>query len=224
MPDADEVVALSLTELGASYGLTISADEVRRRAGMNGEDVVRACLELSLGRPPSPGVVLHLGAELRRTMRDRAMNYSGLRAASGAAELLTALGVMGVAVGVVSGLDRRTLDVLLDRFGWGVSVHHSICADDVTEGRPSKAMIRAVMAKAGVPDAAAVVSVGDSPHDLAAGLNAGCGMVACPPATRHHASVKALAGVRMLDQLHDLAAAMGEAEPEASRPSGRGAR
>ncbi len=218
MPEADEVVAAALAELGASCGLAISADEVRRRAGMNGAEIVRACLEVSLGRPPSPGVVLHLEAELRRAMRDRAQNYSGLRAAAGVSDLLTSLGMMGVAVGVVSGLDRRTLDALLDRFGWGVSVHHSICADDVTEGRPSDAMIRAMMAEAGVRDAATVASLGDSPHDLAAGLHAGCGMVACPASTRHLARVESLAGVRMIDAIADLATALSEAGTETESP------
>jgi phosphoglycolate phosphatase-like HAD superfamily hydrolase len=224
VPEADDVVAAALAELGASCGLAISADEVRRRAGMNGAEIVRACLEVSLGRPASPGVVLHLEAELRRAMRDRAENYSGLRAAAGVSDLLTSLGVMGVAVGVVSGLDRRSVDALLDRFGWGVSVHHSICADDVTEGRPSEAMIRAVMAKAGVRDAATVASLGDSPNDLTAGLDAGCGMVACPASTRHLARVESLAGVRMINAIADLAMAMGEAGAETEsppQPSGR---
>ena len=211
VPDADEAVAHALSELATSCGLTIPPAEARRLAGMNDGTIVRGCLEQALGRPASPGVAAHFEAELRRSLRDRAANFSGLRAAAGASDLLSALGVMGVSVAIVSGLDRRTVATLLERMRWEALVHHRVSADDVEEGRPSPAMLHELMGKAGVRDGAEVAMAGDSPHDLAAGFAAGCGLVACPIFTRHGAAIEALEGVRMLANLSDLATAMGDA-------------
>lgn len=232
VPAADESLAIALEDLGASCGLAIAIDDVRHRAGMNGGKIVRECLERTLGRPPSPGVVAHLTAELGRAMLDRAVNYSGLRGAGGVVDVLTALGVTGVSVAVVSGFDRRTVDALLDRMGWRSAVNHSVCADDVSDGRPSPAMIHALMARADVRDAAEVAMLGDSPHDLAAGIAAGCGLVACVPHAPHAAVVATLPGVRMLENVAALTAAMsgidrgpaGTVDAGGSRLGGRGAR
>ncbi len=210
VPAADEALAVALADLGASCGLAIALDEVRHRAGMNGATIVRECLERTLGRPPSPGVVAHLTAELGRAMFDRAVNFSGLRGVGGVVDVLTGLGVMGVSVGVASGLDRRTVDALLDRMGWSSLVNHSVCADDVSEGRPSPAMMHALMARAEVRDAAEVAMLGDSPHDLAAGLAAGCGLVACVPHAPHRAAAAMLPGVCRLEDVAALVAAMSD--------------
>lgn len=186
---------------------------------MNDGAIVRGCLERALGRAASPGVAAHFEAELRRTLLDRAANFSGLRAAAGASDLLSALGVMGVAVAVVSGLDRRTVATLLERMGWEALVQHRVSADDVAEGRPSPAMLHELMARAGVRDGAEVAVAGDSPHDVTAGFSAGCGLVACPIFTRHGAAIETLEGVRMLASLPELATFMVDSVQAATRPS-----
>ncbi len=204
----DEVVAVDVARVGASCGLAVDVGDARRRSGMNVTQIVRDCLADTLGRPPSPGVVAHLDAEVRRTLLDRAANFSGLRAAPGAVDLLSALALMGVPVGIVSGLHRPVVDALLQRMGWTRFATCSMSADEVADGRPSPAMIRALMRAVGARSLTRVACVGDSGIDLAAAAAAGCGLTALPRTSRHVAELRDVPDVVLLDGLPDVVRAL----------------
>jgi phosphoglycolate phosphatase-like HAD superfamily hydrolase len=63
--------------------------------------------------------------------------------------------------------------------GWGRAglLDASVMSDEVARGRPHPDMIRLLMGRLGVADAAHVAKVGDTPADLEEGAGAGCGLV-----------------------------------------------
>ena len=94
----------------------------------------------------------------------------------------------GIAIGLTTGFYRKVTDTILERLGWdaGLNDHHvggaattiqvSVAGDEVAQGRPSPQMIYLCMQRLGIEDASQVVKVGDTPVDLEAGRNAGCGL------------------------------------------------
>jgi phosphoglycolate phosphatase len=112
-----------------------------------------------------------------------ARSYEALVAAGGASEIpgardvLRSLRTRGVAVCLTTGFAPSTRDALLDALGWREEVDLALSPADVGRGRPAPDMIVGAMARLGVPDAAAVVVVGDTASDLEAGTNAGAGAV-----------------------------------------------
>jgi phosphonatase-like hydrolase len=94
----------------------------------------------------------------------------------------------GIAVALTTGFYRKVTNIILRRLRWDKGldeqyvgsenslVQASICSDEVANGRPAPDMIRRAMALLGVTDPARVVKIGDTPSDLQAGKNAGCGL------------------------------------------------
>jgi len=83
-----------------------------------------------------------------------------------------------IKVALTTGFSRPTLHLVRELLGWTPDlVDAAICSDDVAEARPAPWMIFAAMQATGVLSAAAVMAVGDTPRDLQAGTNAGCGAV-----------------------------------------------
>ncbi len=99
------------------------------------------------------------------------------KATEGADECLRRLVASGVRVGFVTGFDRQTMELLLDRMGWLRLAAAAVTAEDVVEGRPSPHIIHEAMRRAGVADASRVAAIGDTPNDLISATAAGCGLV-----------------------------------------------
>lgn len=97
----------------------------------------------------------------------------------GASETFRRLKEAGIRIGVNTGFNRAITTVLLDRMGWPDAglIDASVASDEVPRGRPHVDMIHSLMADVGVVDSARVVKVGDTPVDLAEGMNAGCSHV-----------------------------------------------
>lgn len=97
----------------------------------------------------------------------------------------------GIAIGLNTGFYRQVTDIILQRLGWDQGLDHdcvgtpdspiqvSITPSEIygQEGRPAPYMIQKAMYKLGITDPQRVVAVGDTPVDLAAGMNAHCGLV-----------------------------------------------
>jgi phosphonatase-like hydrolase len=73
---------------------------------------------------------------------------------------------------LTTGFYRKVTDIILRRLGWGML---SIASDEVPKGRPAPYLIHRGMALTGAEDVRRVVTIGDTPSDLRAGRNAGCG-------------------------------------------------
>ena len=84
----------------------------------------------------------------------------------------------GLKAGLTTGFSRRIGAVVTEVLGWDEAlVDVMVCSDEVPESRPAPWMIYEAMRRANVYPAAAVLTAGDTPRDLGAGTNAGCGAV-----------------------------------------------
>lgn len=97
----------------------------------------------------------------------------------GAREAIDTLRGAGCAVVLNTGFSPRTRDNLLASLGWeGLADAVLSPADAGGRGRPYPDMILTALLRVGAPSVDAVAVVGDTPHDIRAGLNAGAGLVA----------------------------------------------
>ncbi|ESA33651.1 phosphatase [Leptolyngbya sp. Heron Island J] len=106
----------------------------------------------------------------------------------GCLELFSWLKAEGIQIALNTGFYRKVTDVILGRLGWDrgldknyVGSANSVIQASVTpseiynnEGRPAPYMIQKAMYQLGVKDPQAVIVIGDTPSDLAAGINAHC--------------------------------------------------
>lgn len=97
----------------------------------------------------------------------------------GTLETVATLRRQGIKVGATTGYFAEAASVVAAAAAQqGYTPDSTICASDVTVGRPAPWMIYATMNKLEVYPPAAVVSVGDTVPDVASGLNAGVWTVA----------------------------------------------
>jgi phosphonatase-like hydrolase len=102
---------------------------------------------------------------------------SETREIPGATETFRVMREAGIRVALDTGFDHEITDLILDRLNWREAVDDWISSDEVTRGRPSGDMVRALMARAGIENPAEVAKVGDTPADIGEGQAAGCGWV-----------------------------------------------
>jgi len=110
----------------------------------------------------------------------------------GCLELFAWLKSQGIKIALTTGFYREVTNIILDRLGWnqGLSrigilpvigsdtslIQASITPSEIfnTEGRPAPYMIQKAMYQLGIIDSKTVVTIGDTPSDLEAGINANC--------------------------------------------------
>lgn len=101
----------------------------------------------------------------------------GSRPIEGARAAFVELRRRGVRVALNTGFDAYVTDALVGALGWSSLVDAIVCADDVPEGRPAPYLIHAAMQRTGIHAVREVAVLGDTPSDIAAGANAGAGLV-----------------------------------------------
>jgi phosphonatase-like hydrolase len=96
-----------------------------------------------------------------------------------AAELFAHLRDYGIRVALNTGFTKAITDTIVSRLGWNGNdnIDVIISSDEVNNGRPHPDMIKTIMERLNIPDAASVVKVGDTEVDILEGRNAGCGLV-----------------------------------------------
>jgi phosphonatase-like hydrolase len=97
----------------------------------------------------------------------------------GVVEMLGTLRRAGVKVALQTGYSRPVADSIMAGLGWAVgeTVDALITSDTVAASRPAPYLIFHAMEATGVADVRRVLTAGDTPNDLRAGLNAGAGFV-----------------------------------------------
>jgi phosphonatase-like hydrolase len=167
----DAAFSIALQSVGVdSQGPRFEAarDYVRDTMGQSKSDVFAALLE---------------SAEAARATVEFAAAYEAMvaqgkvTAMPGALELFDTLHDRGVLVCLTTGFAPSTRDALLVSLGWNEHIDLALSPADVGRGRPEPDMIFGAMDRLGVPDAGAVVVVGDTVSDLEAGSRAGAGAV-----------------------------------------------
>ncbi len=107
---------------------------------------------------------------------------------AGCLDLFDWLNAQGIQIALNTGFYRDVTNIILHRLGWdqGLNAGHvgsaeSIIQASVTpseiynqEGRPAPFMIQKAMYWLGISNPQEVVTIGDTPSDMAAGINAGC--------------------------------------------------
>ncbi len=175
--DGDAVNASFRAALTA-HGVEADAALVDTVMGYHKPEAIRVILE-AVGRPAAPADVNPVHAAFVARMRDYYATDPAVREIPGAAAAFARLRAAGVKVALDTGFGRSIADAVLTRLGWDVpgTIDATITSDEVARGRPHPDMIRALMARLGVADPAAVAKVGDTAVDMDEGTNAGCGLV-----------------------------------------------
>lgn len=108
-----------------------------------------------------------------------------------------------IALTLNTGFYREVTNIILHRLGWDQGLNEDYVGDSsaivqvsVTpseiygnEGRPAPFMIQKAMYRLGIQDPKQVISIGDTPADLAAGRNAGC-FAACGVTNGTHSAAQ----------------------------------
>jgi phosphonatase-like hydrolase len=159
----------------AGIGVTLPAEEIKAVMGIRKPDAIRLLLE----RAGVAGDVDAIHADFVRRMLEHYRTSPEVREVPGTAAAVAELRKAGVKVALDTGFSRDIVDAILTRLGWHPPgfCDATICSDEVPHGRPQPYMIRELMRRLGVTDAARVAKVGDTAVDLEEGANAGCGLV-----------------------------------------------
>ncbi len=137
----------------------------------------------------------------------------------GCLELFSWLTSKSIFIGLNTGFYRNVTTIILNRLGWdrGLDFHYignlqstiqvSVTPSEIygEEGRPAPYMIQKAMYCLGVRDPQQVMVVGDTPSDLAAGMNAHCGaVVGVTNGTHTRQQLEAHPHHALVDSLTDL--------------------
>lgn len=165
----------------ADHGVAVTLDEVRGPMGLAKRDHLAVMLaEPALaerwvaahGRLPQPEDLDSLYDAFIPRQLQAIGTHSDL--VPGALELAQTLVGRGLALATTTGYFRDAAEPVWDALaaqGFPDAIH--LCPDDVPAGRPAPWMIFEAMEIADVYPPSAVVKVGDTPVDVAEGLNAG---------------------------------------------------
>jgi phosphonatase-like hydrolase len=196
----DGQVPSAFTTAMLAHGIEVTPAQLVTVRGASKREAIRRFVT---GRPEPEAIA----AAAYDTFREHlaAAYAAGVRAVEGAEAVVRALRRDGVRVGLNTGFDRDTTDLLLDALGWRTIADAVVCGDDVAHGRPAPDLILRAMELTGIASPAQVASVGDTVLDLEAGhaarvrLNVGvlsgahtAAMLATAPHTHLIASVAAL--------------------------------
>jgi phosphonatase-like hydrolase len=97
----------------------------------------------------------------------------------GVPEMFETLRRAGVKVALQTGYAAPVANSIMTGLGWtvGATVDALVTSDTVAASRPAPYLVFHTMEATGVTDVRRVLTAGDTPNDLAAGMNAGAGFV-----------------------------------------------
>lgn len=176
--DDRQIVYRVLEETVHAHGGTATAEEIGPWHGAAKHEALQALL------PKEDGSKLE-GAELDEVVEDF---RSRLKAAyqeeppvplPGVPEALAKLRAAGIKVGLTTGFDREIAGTIMQELGWSVgeTVDALATGDSVATGRPAPYMIFHDMEETGCTSVHELLTAGDTPRDLEAGMNAGARFV-----------------------------------------------
>ena len=169
--DNDEVLAAFMLAV-RQQKLDASEEEVNSRMGASKVEVFRYFVERQYGADNEQRVQ-EVYRSFRNALED-GYRKNGVRAIAGAEETFAILRRRGIKIAATTGFYRKVTDIILNALGWDKRIlDASICADDVSAGRPAPYMIFRAMEATGIKDVNQVIKLGDTPFDMAAGSRAG---------------------------------------------------
>lgn len=162
-------------------GVPVTEEEARRPMGrakldhlreLLGEPAVARRWADAHGAAPDDEAIQALYRDFLRLQAECVVSHSGL--IEGTSDAVSRCRELGLAIGATTGYTRDLLNPVADRArSEGYSPEVSLCADDVTPGRPAPWLCIEAAKRLGVFPMAAVVKVDDTVAGVAAGRNAG---------------------------------------------------
>jgi phosphonatase-like hydrolase len=155
-------------------GLPVVREKIQAQMGRAKRLVFEILWTDEIG-PAHPDLVTRVDASydaFRRILEDH-YETTPVQPTPGCLECFGWLRASGVKIGLTTGFYRRVTDIILGRLNWPAIP--CVTSDEVPKGRPAPYLIHRTMAQLGAEDVRRVVTIGDTPSDLQAGRNAGCG-------------------------------------------------
>jgi phosphonoacetaldehyde hydrolase len=172
---------LAIVRAFARQGIEVAPAEARAPMGLHKKDHLRAMLAMpavadrwrrARGRDWAEEDVASLYRELVPLQLEAIGEHC--RVVPGLLACLTELRDRGFLIGATTGYFRAAAErVYRAARDQGFEPDHSVCADEVPQGRPAPWMIYRIMERLNVYPPSAVVKVGDTVPDVGEGLSAG---------------------------------------------------
>jgi phosphonoacetaldehyde hydrolase len=167
-------------------GITLTIEEARGPMGMHKRDHIRALLALDPiaaqwsqrhGRSPNNADLDALFEEFVPLQIEAIRRHADL--IPGTLECVAALRERGIRIGSTTGYNDAMMAALIpETTRAGYRPDAIVCVSDVPEGRPAPWMALEAAKRVGAYPVSAIVKVGDTPADVAEGLNAGMWTIA----------------------------------------------
>lgn len=163
----------------AANGLIIPAAAVHEVKGMDKRAALRILIERSAMRAELLPGLAAIHEDFVERMIEFYRSDPSVSEMPGASEIFRRLKTQGIKTALNTGFSRPIAQTLIERLGWERTglIDASVTSDEVERGRPHPDMIRHLMQRLGVSNAASVAKVGDAPADLLEGRHAGCALV-----------------------------------------------
>lgn len=186
--DAHEVLACFL-DAAESTGLAVGVEQVNPLMGWPKRRVFQTLWGQQIGEQhPDYETAVEQSFQRFRDVLEHHYQTQPIEPTEGCLEVFAWLRSHQIKIALNTGFYREVTDIILNRLGWDlgldsryVGTSESMIQASVTpseiyqqEGRPAPYLIQKAMYLLGIQDPQTVVTVGDTPADLAAGINAHC--------------------------------------------------
>ena len=174
----DNAVASAFQKAFEQHGIIIAEEEAKPLMGYKKTEAVRLILNRHQ-QDDSTEKVNAIHDSFINEMNDYYEYSPAVRAMPDAESVFLQLKEKGIRIALNTGFPRAIADTILARLQWKERglIDDYIASDEVAAGRPSPFMIRELMRRAQITDAAQVVKIGDTEVDVAEGREAGCRLV-----------------------------------------------
>jgi phosphonoacetaldehyde hydrolase len=172
----------ALIDLFARVGTPITEEEARKDMGLLKRDHIQSILSSArvghawqdrTGRVAAECDVVALYEQFIPAQLSSLRGYS--RLIPGVLEAFHHVRRLGLKVGSTTGYTRPMLELLVEEAkSQGYTPDLNLSPEDVAAGRPHPFMIFHIAAHLGISPLSSIVKVGDTPVDIAEGINAGC--------------------------------------------------
>jgi len=165
-PAHAEAWALALSEYGSPH----EPDHIRPLIGMGSDKLLPMVARLEVESPQGKAIL----ARKKTLFYERLPRLQPTR---GARALLTFLREQGKTLVVATSADEEEMHAILEQAGVADLIPRRTSSDDADRSKPDPDIVRAALALASTPPAAAVM-IGDTPYDIEAARRAGVDCIA----------------------------------------------
>jgi phosphonatase-like hydrolase len=202
-----DLVVEALTGSVRARGFNVTAADARPLMGYPKRQAIRHLLGMHTAAANDAMLVEQVHGDFVAAMLERYRNSPDVAPMPTAEACFAALRSRGLRIALDTAFSRDIALTIIERFGWlrDGRIDDVIATDEVAAGRPAPDMIRALMARQGVGEPAAVIKVGDTPVDVEEGRKARVGLVvAVTTGAFERAALRACAPDHVIDSLAEL--------------------